>query len=184
MVPNQKQELSLSPRKKETEQVRSPQKMLKETGEPSLVTGDNWLLYLMLLLTQTLQLEHLLVSEAEEDRWLLPCLSGTMWPGGQSSGQVWLMSYLGDSQAAGMRWSWRRGTDGHWPAPSLLLLPSWPDRAGCCAGASERGTTLQACLYPGGSHVDYAWPPRRLLLCLDLARDVCYSLGNFAEVLE
>lgn len=41
--------------------------MLKETGEPPLVTGDNWLLYLMLPLTQMLQLEHLLVSEAGED---------------------------------------------------------------------------------------------------------------------
>lgn len=48
--------------------------MLKETGEQPLVTGDNWLLYLMLLLTQTPQLEHLLVSEAEEDRWLVPGL--------------------------------------------------------------------------------------------------------------
>lgn len=42
--------------------------MLKETGDPHLVTGDNWLLYLMLLLTQTPQLEHLPVSEADEDR--------------------------------------------------------------------------------------------------------------------
>lgn len=62
------------PRKNEAEEVRSPQTMLKETGEQPLVTGDNWLLYLMLLLTQTPQLEYLLVSEAEEDRWLVPGL--------------------------------------------------------------------------------------------------------------
>lgn len=58
----------MSPAEKETEQVRSPQTMLKETGDPHLVTGDNWLLYLMLLLTQTPQLGHLPVSEADEDR--------------------------------------------------------------------------------------------------------------------
>lgn len=72
--------------------------MLKEAGELPLVTGDNWLLYLMLLLTQTPQPEHLLGSEAEEDGWLVPCLSGTVWPGGRSSGQVWIMSSLGDRQ--------------------------------------------------------------------------------------
>ena len=37
-------------------------------------TGDNWLLYLMLLLTQPSQLKHLLVSEADDDRCLFPRL--------------------------------------------------------------------------------------------------------------
>lgn len=39
-----------------------------------MVTGDNWLLYLMLLLTQPSQPKHLLVSEADEDRCLFPRL--------------------------------------------------------------------------------------------------------------
>lgn len=39
------------PRKEEeAEQVRSPQTMLKETGEQPLVTGDNWFLYLVVTL--------------------------------------------------------------------------------------------------------------------------------------
>ena len=38
------------------------------------MTGDNWLLYLMLLLIQPSQLKHLLVSEADKDRCLFPRL--------------------------------------------------------------------------------------------------------------
>lgn len=50
-------------------------------------TGDNWLLYLMLLLTQTPQLEHLLVSRLRKtDRWPVPCL---WWDGVARRPEQW-----------------------------------------------------------------------------------------------
>lgn len=148
------------------------------------MTGDNWLLYLMLLLTQPSQLKHLLVSEADGDRCLFPCLwrdtvarrleqwTGVdeVFPRGQPSRRCEVARR--EEQMGSVQ-----------PQASRLLL-SRPDRAGCSAATFEKGRCgSQSFLHPGDSCVDYAWLPKGLLLYVDLARDTCYSLGEFAAVL-
>lgn len=148
----------MSPAEKETEQVRSPQTMLKETGDQHLVTGDNWLLYLMLLLTQTPQLEHLPVSEADEDRWLLPRLWRDrvtrrleQWTGvdkdfpkGQPRSRC--------EVALEERNRWAVSS----PKPLDCVCPG--QTAWCSAGAFERDVVLQSFFYPGDRCIDCAWP--------------------------